>query len=50
MTLILGAHMSMAKGYLTAARETVEELQANALQFFVRSPRGGDVRTSLIVR
>jgi deoxyribonuclease IV len=37
---VLGAHMSIAKGFLEAAHEAVEELGANALQLFLKSPRG----------
>lgn len=38
--MILGAHMSIAKGFLPAVQKTVEDYHANALQIFVKSPRG----------
>lgn len=38
--LRLGAHMSIAKGFVAAARETSEDFGANALQIFLKSPRG----------
>lgn len=38
--LLLGAHMSIANGFVTAAQETSEGLGANALQIFLKSPRG----------
>ncbi len=37
---VLGAHMSIAKGFVEAAQETVASLGANALQIFLKSPRG----------
>lgn len=37
--LIAGAHMSIAKGFLEAAKQTKENYKANALQIFLRSPR-----------
>ncbi|EKD93532.1 MAG: hypothetical protein ACD_28C00129G0005 [uncultured bacterium] len=37
---LLGAHMSIANGFLAAAQETHELLGANALQLFLKSPRG----------
>jgi deoxyribonuclease-4 len=40
MTLILGAHISIGHGFLAAAHEAVDVLHANAVQFFVRNPRG----------
>lgn len=39
--MILGAHMSIAKGYAQALQDSREELEANALQIFLKSPRGG---------
>lgn len=39
--MILGAHMSIAKGFTEAARKTAQELGCNAMQFFTKSPRGG---------
>lgn len=39
MPLILGAHMSMAKGFPAAADRTHEELACNAMQVFLKSPR-----------
>jgi len=38
--LILGAHMSIANGFLGAVKEAHEEYGANALQIFCKSPRG----------
>lgn len=38
--LILGAHMSIAQGFLTAVKKTVEDYGGSALQIFVKSPRG----------
>ena len=40
MKLILGSHMSMALGFLSAVERTYEEYSANALQVFCKSPRG----------
>ncbi len=40
MTYIYGAHMSIAKGFVAAAREAYEGLGANAMQIFLKSPRG----------
>lgn len=39
--MILGAHMSIAKGFAQAALTTAQEYKGNALQFFTKSPRGG---------
>ena len=39
--LIAGAHVSIAKGFTAAAQFAVEELSANALQLFLKSPRSG---------
>lgn len=39
-SLIVGAHMSIAKGFADAARITGEVFQAHAMQFFTKSPRG----------
>ncbi len=38
--MILGSHMSIAKGFLDACKRTVEDYDANALQIFCKSPRG----------
>jgi len=38
--MILGAHVSIAKGYPAAAKYLVEELGCNAMQVFLKSPRG----------
>ena len=42
--LTIGAHMSVAKGYVRMGRETLET-GANTLQFFARNPRGAKART-----
>ena len=39
--LIAGAHVSISKGFVNAMRFAVEKLKANALQIFLKSPRGG---------
>ncbi len=39
--LILGAHMSISQGYAFALTETAGLLDCNALQIFLKSPRGG---------
>lgn len=39
--LIAGAHVSITKGFTAAAQFAVEELSANALQIFLKSPRSG---------
>ncbi len=39
-TFTIGAHLSISKGYLAAAREAVS-IGANTFQFFTRNPRGG---------
>ncbi|PIQ79522.1 hypothetical protein COV81_01845 [Candidatus Peregrinibacteria bacterium CG11_big_fil_rev_8_21_14_0_20_41_10] len=38
--MILGAHMSMAKGFPAAADQTHNELDTHAMQVFLKSPRG----------
>lgn len=38
--MIIGAHVSIAKGYPAAAKTIVEELSCNAMQVFLKSPRG----------
>lgn len=38
--LIVGAHMSIANGFLAAVKKTVEDYHANSLQIFLKSPRG----------
>ena len=38
--LILGAHMSIAKGFAAAALKTGKDYDANAMQIFTKSPRG----------
>lgn len=40
MKLTYGAHVSIANGFLGAAMQTVEEFGANAMQIFIKSPRG----------
>jgi deoxyribonuclease-4 len=40
MELIHGAHMSIAAGFVKAAYKTHEEYKANAMQIFLKSPRG----------
>lgn len=42
--LILGAHMSMAKGFAEAARKTGEDFGCNAMQLFTKSPRSRMVK------
>ena len=42
--MIFGAHMSTAKGFAQAARKSADEYGANALQFFVKNPRGRSSR------
>lgn len=41
--LIIGAHMSVAKGYANMGRDTLA-IGANTLQFFARNPRGAKAR------
>ena len=41
--LIIGPHISIAKGYAKAA-ETAVEIGANTFQFFSRNPRGGNAK------
>ncbi len=41
--LIVGAHASIAKGFVRAAEQTVEQVGGSALQIFLKSPRGGGV-------
>lgn len=41
--LIIGPHVSIAKGYYKAAQEALD-MGANTFQFFTRNPRGGAVR------
>lgn len=41
--LIIGAHMSIAKGYTAMGKETLS-IGANTLQFFARNPRGAKAR------
>lgn len=36
---VLGAHMSIAKGFANAAEQTKVELDCNAMQIFLKSPR-----------
>ena len=40
MTHILGAHMSIAKGFVEAAIKTNEGYKSNAMQIFTKNPRG----------
>lgn len=39
--MITGAHMSKTKGFAHAAKQAHDELNANGLQVFLKSPRGG---------
>ncbi len=39
--MIIGAHMSITNGYAAALAQTRTELDANAMQIFLKSPRGG---------
>ncbi len=39
--LIAGAHASIARGFVRAAEQTVEQVGGSALQIFLKSPRGG---------
>lgn len=41
--MIIGAHLSIGKGYPAAARQAVS-LQLDGFQYFTRNPRGGAVR------
>ena len=41
--IIIGPHISIAKGYAKAAKTAVE-IGANTFQFFSRNPRGGNAR------
>lgn len=41
--LIIGPHLSIAKGYLKASQEALD-MNANTFQFFTRNPRGGSMR------
>lgn len=41
--LILGCHLSVAKGYAAMGRDAVK-IGANTFQFFTRNPRGGNAR------
>ncbi len=43
MDLTIGAHLSIARGYLKASMEA-KEMGANTFQFFSRNPRGGAIR------
>ncbi len=43
MSLIIGPHISIAKGYAHAARQAVA-VGANTFQFFTRNPRGGNAK------
>lgn len=40
MACIYGAHMSIADGFVSALREAHEVLRANAMQIFMKNPRG----------
>ncbi|MGI6499070.1 MAG: deoxyribonuclease IV [Oscillospiraceae bacterium] len=40
MALLIGCHLSNARGYLAMAKEAVS-IHANTAQFFTRNPRGG---------
>lgn len=41
--MIIGSHISIAKGYAAAARETIE-MGGTTFQFFSRNPRGSSIR------
>ena len=41
--IIIGPHISIAKGYAKAAKTAVE-IEANTFQFFSRNPRGGNAK------
>ena len=43
MTLIIGPHLSIAKGFKKAGQEAVS-IGANTFQFFTRNPRGGNAK------
>ncbi len=43
MKITIGAHLSIAKGYLKASQEAYD-MGANTFQFFSRNPRGGSIR------
>ncbi len=40
MSLMLGSHMSISKGISRSYEDTLNELNANALQIFTKNPRG----------
>ena len=42
--LVIGAHMSVAKGIANAAKDVVK-MNANTMQFFSRNPRGSSFKT-----
>ncbi|WP_130807544.1 deoxyribonuclease IV [Senegalia massiliensis] len=41
--MIIGSHLSIAKGFSNAAKDAVE-INANTFQFFTRNPRGGKAK------
>lgn len=41
--LNIGCHLSVAKGYTTAAKQAID-IGANSFQFFIRNPRGGKAK------
>jgi deoxyribonuclease-4 len=41
MKMVYGAHVSISNGFLGAAMQSAEEYGANAMQIFIKSPRGG---------
>lgn len=41
--LVIGPHISIAKGYYNAAKTAID-IGANTFQFFTRNPRGGSVK------
>lgn len=43
MNLVIGCHLSAAKGYLNMG-ETAKSIGANTFQFFTRNPRGGKAK------
>lgn len=45
--MIIGAHMSISKGFAQAVEDSVQELDCKAMQIFLKSPRGGVVKPLL---
>lgn len=40
----IGAHMSIAKGFAQAIKDSVQELDCRSMQIFLKSPRGGKIK------